>query len=225
MRLPTAFFGSLLGLLHADRVGRSAGASGGAKTITNRSPGFAKPSCLTRSRVRPANRSMPLSNSSRCGTIPQQSANRSSVCWLGESARTGTRGRAQEISRPVWPVWVSATMHRAPVSSAMVQAGGPSLRAVIDRYGRETAPDLHREAIAAMRAGDAARLSDAIKRDIQQGSTMLGKRCAKPPEPAPCPTVRVLAGAFIEKSKCACSFHKYSGEHEGGARGGWPLVS
>ena len=46
---------------------------------------------------------------------------------------------------------------------------GPSLRAVIDRYGRESAPDLHREAIAAMRAGDAAALADAIKRDIQQG--------------------------------------------------------
>ncbi len=46
---------------------------------------------------------------------------------------------------------------------------GPSLRAVIDRYGRETAPDLHREAIAAMRSGDADALADAIKRDIQQG--------------------------------------------------------
>ena len=46
---------------------------------------------------------------------------------------------------------------------------GPSLRAVIDRYGRESAPDLHREAIAAMRAGNAAALADAIKRDIQQG--------------------------------------------------------
>ncbi|MBA3909108.1 MAG: GntR family transcriptional regulator [Rhodobacter sp.] len=46
---------------------------------------------------------------------------------------------------------------------------GPSLRAVIDRYGREPAPDLHREAIAAMRAGDAGALANAIKRDIQQG--------------------------------------------------------
>ena len=46
---------------------------------------------------------------------------------------------------------------------------GPSLRAVIDRYGRETAPDLHREAIAAMRAGNAGALADAIRRDIQQG--------------------------------------------------------
>jgi len=46
---------------------------------------------------------------------------------------------------------------------------GPSLRAVIDRYGREAAPDLHREAIAAMRARDVAGLADAIRRDIQQG--------------------------------------------------------
>lgn len=46
---------------------------------------------------------------------------------------------------------------------------GPSLRAVIDRYGREAAPDLHREAIAAMRAGEARALARAIEQDIQQG--------------------------------------------------------
>jgi DNA-binding GntR family transcriptional regulator len=46
---------------------------------------------------------------------------------------------------------------------------GPSLRAVIDRYGREAAPDLHREALAAMRAGDAKGLARAIEQDIQQG--------------------------------------------------------
>ncbi|MFN3280143.1 MAG: GntR family transcriptional regulator [Tabrizicola sp.] len=46
---------------------------------------------------------------------------------------------------------------------------GPSLRAVIDRYGREAAPDLHREALAAMRAGDARALARAIREDIQQG--------------------------------------------------------
>lgn len=46
---------------------------------------------------------------------------------------------------------------------------GPSLRAVIDRFGRETAPDLHREALAAMRSADANALSAAIERDIQQG--------------------------------------------------------
>ena len=46
---------------------------------------------------------------------------------------------------------------------------GPSLRVVIDRYGRETAPDLHREALAAMRGRDAKALAAAIERDIQQG--------------------------------------------------------
>lgn len=46
---------------------------------------------------------------------------------------------------------------------------GPSLRAVIDRYGREAAPDLHREALAAMRARDAKGLKWSIEQDIQQG--------------------------------------------------------
>lgn len=46
---------------------------------------------------------------------------------------------------------------------------GPSLRAVIGRFGRGALPDLHSEALAAMRAGDAARLRAAVARDIQQG--------------------------------------------------------
>ena len=46
---------------------------------------------------------------------------------------------------------------------------GPSLRVVIDRFGRETAPDLHREALTAMRVRDASALAAAIERDIQQG--------------------------------------------------------
>ena len=46
---------------------------------------------------------------------------------------------------------------------------GPSLRAVIARYGRDNAPDQHHEALAAMRAGDARALGGAIERDIQQG--------------------------------------------------------
>jgi len=61
----------------------------------------------------------------------------------------------------------------APVLLDLVRSlwlrAGPSLRAVIDRYGRETAPDLHREALAAMRAGDAKALAAAIEQDIQQG--------------------------------------------------------
>jgi DNA-binding GntR family transcriptional regulator len=46
---------------------------------------------------------------------------------------------------------------------------GPSLRAVIDRFGREVAPDLHREALAALRNRDGEGFAAAIKRDIQQG--------------------------------------------------------
>ncbi|MBL9047737.1 MAG: GntR family transcriptional regulator [Tabrizicola sp.] len=61
----------------------------------------------------------------------------------------------------------------APVLLDMARSlwlrAGPSLRAVIDRYGREASPDLHREAIAAMRSRNAAALADAIRRDIQQG--------------------------------------------------------
>ncbi|MBP9185029.1 MAG: GntR family transcriptional regulator [Fuscovulum sp.] len=61
----------------------------------------------------------------------------------------------------------------APVLVEMVRSlwlrAGPSLRWVIGRYGRAAAPDRHVEALAAMRAGDAAALSAAIARDIQQG--------------------------------------------------------
>lgn len=61
----------------------------------------------------------------------------------------------------------------APVLYDMARSlwlrAGPSLRAVIARYGREVAPDLHREALAAMRKGDARALAAAIERDIQQG--------------------------------------------------------
>jgi DNA-binding GntR family transcriptional regulator len=46
---------------------------------------------------------------------------------------------------------------------------GPSLRAVIDRFGSEVAPDLHREALAALRNCDGSAFAAAIERDIQQG--------------------------------------------------------
>ena len=46
---------------------------------------------------------------------------------------------------------------------------GPSLRIVCARYGREALPDRHGEALAAMAAGDAAALQDAIYRDLSQG--------------------------------------------------------
>ncbi len=46
---------------------------------------------------------------------------------------------------------------------------GPSLRVVCSGIGRESLPDRHLEALAAMRAGDAAALKSAIERDIAQG--------------------------------------------------------
>lgn len=46
---------------------------------------------------------------------------------------------------------------------------GPSLRVVMGRIGRSSLPDRHHEALAAMHAGDADALADAVARDIQQG--------------------------------------------------------
>jgi DNA-binding GntR family transcriptional regulator len=46
---------------------------------------------------------------------------------------------------------------------------GPSLRVVCARAGAAGLPDRHEEALAAMRAGDAAGLARAIERDIAQG--------------------------------------------------------
>lgn len=62
---------------------------------------------------------------------------------------------------------------QAPVLLDMARSlwlrAGPSLRAVIARFGKQAAPDRHHEALAAMRAGDAAALAAAIRHDIQQG--------------------------------------------------------
>ncbi len=58
---------------------------------------------------------------------------------------------------------------------------GPSLRAVLVRYGSEGGPDLHREALAALRAGDAKALSSAIARDIQQGMDHVRQALAEGP--------------------------------------------
>ena len=46
---------------------------------------------------------------------------------------------------------------------------GPSLRVVCARYGAAALPDRHSEALAAMRAADAAGLAGAIRRDITDG--------------------------------------------------------
>ena len=46
---------------------------------------------------------------------------------------------------------------------------GPSLRVVSARNGAAALPDAHKEALAAMRAGDPAALARAMERDIAQG--------------------------------------------------------
>lgn len=66
------------------------------------------------------------------------------------------------------------------ISNAMWLRVGPSLRVGCGRHGTLNLPDKHEEALAAMRAGDATAVADAIKEDIQQGhqhikSTLLGE--------------------------------------------------
>nr|WP_114284076.1 GntR family transcriptional regulator [Candidatus Halocynthiibacter alkanivorans] len=46
---------------------------------------------------------------------------------------------------------------------------GPSLRVVCGRFGTSNLPDMHEEALLAMRSGDAEAVARAIKADIQQG--------------------------------------------------------
>lgn len=46
---------------------------------------------------------------------------------------------------------------------------GPSLRVVTMRAGSAELPDAHKDALAAMRAGDAQGVADAMTRDISQG--------------------------------------------------------
>ena len=46
---------------------------------------------------------------------------------------------------------------------------GPSLRVVCGRFGTFQLPDLHEEALAAMRRGDAEGVANAIEKDLIQG--------------------------------------------------------
>ncbi len=50
---------------------------------------------------------------------------------------------------------------------------GPSLRVVCGRIGTANLPDMHEEALAAMRAGDADAAAHAIKDDIRQGHELV----------------------------------------------------
>ncbi|RME17891.1 MAG: GntR family transcriptional regulator [Alphaproteobacteria bacterium] len=50
---------------------------------------------------------------------------------------------------------------------------GPSLRVMLGRHGTANLPDMHREALAAMRARDAEAVAAAILGDIEQGITQV----------------------------------------------------
>ena len=55
------------------------------------------------------------------------------------------------------------------ISAALWLRIGPSLRVVLGRFGTANLPDKHAEALAAMRAGDAQAVAQAVKEDLHQG--------------------------------------------------------
>lgn len=55
------------------------------------------------------------------------------------------------------------------ISEMLWLRSGPSLRVMLGRHGTANLPDLHREALAAMRARDAEGVAEAIRGDIEQG--------------------------------------------------------
>ena len=55
------------------------------------------------------------------------------------------------------------------ISNTLWLRVGPSLRVVCGRFGTANLPDKHNEALAALRAGDAQGVADAIAEDLNQG--------------------------------------------------------
>lgn len=55
------------------------------------------------------------------------------------------------------------------ISEMLWLRSGPSLRVMLGRAGTANLPDKHREALAAMKAGDADGVAEAIRGDIEQG--------------------------------------------------------
>lgn len=50
---------------------------------------------------------------------------------------------------------------------------GPALRIVCGRYGTSELPDLHKDAVTALRAGDPAAVAVAVEQDIRQGMDLI----------------------------------------------------
>ncbi|MDQ2089537.1 GntR family transcriptional regulator [Marimonas arenosa] len=55
---------------------------------------------------------------------------------------------------------------------------GPSLRVVCGRLGTQNLPDQHKEALAAMRAGDAEATAEAMRQDVIQGMEQVRRALA-----------------------------------------------
>ena len=55
------------------------------------------------------------------------------------------------------------------ISGALWLRIGPSLRVVLGRFGTANLPDKHKEALIALRAGDAGAVAKAINEDLRQG--------------------------------------------------------
>ncbi|MCB1336853.1 MAG: GntR family transcriptional regulator [Maritimibacter sp.] len=61
------------------------------------------------------------------------------------------------------------------ISEMLWLRSGPPLRVMLGRHGTANLPDLHREALAAMRAGDATAVAEAILGDIEQGIAQVSR--------------------------------------------------
>jgi DNA-binding GntR family transcriptional regulator len=65
------------------------------------------------------------------------------------------------------------------LADALWLRAGPSLRVVCGRYGTLNLPDMHEEAIAAMRARDPDAVAKAIHQDIEQGHSQIARALSK----------------------------------------------
>jgi DNA-binding GntR family transcriptional regulator len=64
------------------------------------------------------------------------------------------------------------------ISEMLWLRSGPSLRVMLGRQGTANLPDMHREALAAMRARDAGGVAQAIRGDIEQGIAQVTRSLA-----------------------------------------------
>lgn len=67
------------------------------------------------------------------------------------------------------------------ISEMLWLRSGPSLRVMLGRHGTANLPDKHQEALAAMRAGDADGVAQAIREDIEQGIAQVNRSLAAGP--------------------------------------------